>query len=149
MNIEPYIRKPFYYETDQMGVIHHSNYIRWFEEARVSFMEQMGFGYDKMESEGIVSPVLSVACEYKTMVRFGETVVIQPSLLTMTGARMIVSYQVTDLVTGELRAFGETRHCFLNQSGRPVSLQKVLPDAFDKFRALLVAEIDPKGGADS
>ena len=141
MKIRPYIRKPFYYETDQMGIIHHSNYIRWFEEARIDFMEQMGFGYEKMEAEGIVSPVLAVACDFKSMVHFGDTVEIQSTLLTMTGVRMIVSYRVVDKASGELRAVGETRHCFLNRKGVPVSLQKVLPDVFTQFRALLEAKV--------
>lgn len=45
-----------YYETDQMGCVHHSNYIRWMEEARVSLMEQMGCGYKAMEASGVMSP---------------------------------------------------------------------------------------------
>lgn len=42
-----YVREPFYYETDQMGIIHHSNYIRWFEEARVALLVYLGFPYKK------------------------------------------------------------------------------------------------------
>ena len=54
MKIKPYERNAKYYETDQMGIIHHSNYIRWFEEARVDAMEQAGIPYDKMEEMGII-----------------------------------------------------------------------------------------------
>lgn len=43
---KPYQHKVQYYETDQMGIVHHSNYIRWFEEARTDYMEKMGMGYD-------------------------------------------------------------------------------------------------------
>ena len=142
MSIQPYIRKPHYYETDQMGIIHHSNYIRWFEEARVDFMDKMGFGYDKMEEEGVASPVLAVACDFKSMVRFGETVEIHVSLHTMTGVRMILSYRVEDHDTGDLRAVGESRHCFINLKGRPVSLQKALPDVFSRFTAFLVSKTE-------
>ncbi len=66
-----------YYETDQMQIVHHSNYIRWFEEARTYLMDEMGFSYFQMEEEGIVVPVLSAYAEYKSMVRFGETVEIE------------------------------------------------------------------------
>ena len=45
-----------YYETDRMGITHHSNYVRWMEEARVHFLEQIGWGYDRLESSGILSP---------------------------------------------------------------------------------------------
>ena len=63
-----------YYETDQMGCVHHSNYIRWMEEARVNLMEQMGCGYKAMEASGIMSPVLEVHCQYRSMVRFDDHV---------------------------------------------------------------------------
>ena len=58
--ITPYIHKVQYYETDQMGIVHHSNYIRWFEEARIDLLEQLGIGYDMIEKEGIISPVIGV-----------------------------------------------------------------------------------------
>ena len=61
----PYRHKVQYYETDRMGVTHHSNYIRWMEEARVDLLEQIGWGYDRMESLGIQSPVTGVGCVYK------------------------------------------------------------------------------------
>lgn len=60
MKLHTYEHRTQYYETDQMGIIHHSNYIRWFEEARTDLMRQMGIGYDEMEGQGIISPVLSV-----------------------------------------------------------------------------------------
>ena len=68
----PCEHKVQYYETDGMGIVHHSNYIRWFEEARVGLLEQLGFGYDRIEAEGFSSPVLEVTCQYKTMARFGD-----------------------------------------------------------------------------
>ena len=74
MDLKIYEHKAQYYETDQMGIIHHANYLHWFEEARIDMMEQMGMGYDIMEKQGIISPVLSVHCDYKSMARFGETV---------------------------------------------------------------------------
>lgn len=57
--IKPYEHRVQYYETDQMGIVHHSNYIRWFEEARTYVLEEMGFGYKEMEHCGIISPVLA------------------------------------------------------------------------------------------
>ena len=63
--MKPFIHKIQYYETDRMKVTHHSNYIRFMEEARVDFMEQTGLSYQQMEADGIVSPVISVSCEYK------------------------------------------------------------------------------------
>ena len=72
MTLTPYKRKAFYYETDRMDIIHHSNYVRWLEEARVDLMEQLGCPFHEIEARGIVSPVLSVETHYKYPVRFGD-----------------------------------------------------------------------------
>ena len=84
----PYDHKVQYYETDGMGIVHHSNYIRWFEEARVDLLEQLGFGYDRIEEAGYSGPVLEVSCQYKTMSKFGETVRIEASITQYNGVRM-------------------------------------------------------------
>ena len=60
IKVKPYEHNVKYYETDQMGIVHHSNYIRWMEEARMDLMDQMGFSYKQMEDQEIISPVLSV-----------------------------------------------------------------------------------------
>lgn len=135
-----YERPVNYYETDQMAVIHHSNYIRYFEEARVSFMAQIGCPYDALEREGIVSPVLSVSCKYLHAVRFGETVAIKVRLTKMSRVKCSFSYEVCDAVSGELRAKGESEHGFIDRNGRPVIMQKVKPDFYEKFMAELDSE---------
>lgn len=68
--MEPYLHHVQYYETDRMGITHHSNYIRWMEEARVAFLEELGWGYEKLEDMGIVSPVTQAACEFKNRPHF-------------------------------------------------------------------------------
>jgi len=129
--VKPYLRKPHYYETDQAGIIHHANYIRWFEEARVDFLDQLGFGYEKVTQAGIDILLLGVECEYKAMVRFGDTVRIEMTIPDMGQAKMSVAYRIADAATGELRAAGITRHCFFDRKAqRPVSLKKVLPELY-------------------
>lgn len=131
--MKPYEHKAQYYETDQMGIIHHSNYIRWFESARIDFMNQMGVCYKEMEEAGIISPVLSVSCEYKSMVHFDDEVIIEPKLQAYNGIKLCITYTVKDKVTGELRTTGESRHCFLNREGKPVSLKKTAPQFHEAF----------------
>lgn len=94
-----YDHKVQYYETDGMGIVHHSNYIRWFEEARVDLLEQLGFGYDRIEEAGYSGPVLEVSCQYKTMSKFGETVRIEASITQYNGVRMTLHYDVYDKAT--------------------------------------------------
>lgn len=122
--LRPYRHKVQYYETDQMGVVHHSNYIRWFEEARTDFMEQMGMGYDEMEEKGIVSPVLSVEADYLKMVRFGDIVTVETRIREYNGIKLTVEYEILDEKTDAVHCRGITKHCFLNRQGRPISLKK-------------------------
>lgn len=141
MNIKPYTRKAHYYETDQMAIIHHANYIHWLEEARVDFMDQMGFGYDRAISTGIDFALLGLSCEYKSMVRFGETVNIQVSISALSVTKMTVQYEITDAASGKLRATGESRHCYYDSNKkRPVSLKKALPELYDLFTSLCTGQ---------
>lgn len=135
MSIFVYRRKTNYYETDRMGVIHHSNYIRYFEEARTALMERLGFSYVQMEKGGVMSPVLDMHCEYRGAVRFGDTVDIAVTVTEYNGFRMRCAYRVTDVLTGELRTTGESGHCFLTAEGRPARLYRTMPEAHELFRA--------------
>ncbi len=135
--MKKYEHQAQYYETDQMGIIHHSNYIRWFESARIWYMKQIGVDYAEMEKSGIISPVLEVNCVYKSMVRFGDVVEILPKVEKYNGVKLELSYQIRDKESGEVRTIGRSGHCFLNQEGRPVSLKKASP-VFDRaFRKAL------------
>lgn len=127
-----------YYETDQMGCVHHSNFIRWMEEARIDMMEQMGCGYRSMKEAGIMSPVLEISCQYRTMVHFDDHILIRVRMKAYNAIRMTLSYEMRDKATGELRAAGESSHCFLNREGHPVSLKRTYPawdEAFQKAMA--------------
>lgn len=129
--MEAYEHHAQYYETDQMGIIHHSNYIRWMESARIWCMEQMGIDYGKMEQQGVISPVLEVSCKYRSMVHFGESVVIITKIEKYNGVRLELSYRIIDKISGEVRTTGYSKHCFLDREGKPVSLRKSYPE-FDK-----------------
>ena len=137
MNIIPYTRKVHFYETDQMSIVHHSNYIRWFEEARVDFLEQVGHGYDKAVSSGIDFVLTGISCEYKSMVRFGETVKIYLNITHLEPFRITVTYEVVDDETGTLRATGTSKHCsFHRRRNRPVSLKKEMPELYEVFEQI-------------
>ena len=133
IRFRPYEHHAKYYETDQMGIIHHSNYIKWMEEARMDMMNQMGLSYKQMEALEIISPVLSVSCEYHSMVHFDDTVVIETKMTKYNGIKMEVEYRMTDKETGELRTTGKSAHGFLNRSGPPISLKRSYPDLDTKF----------------
>ena len=138
--MEKYIHKINYYETDKMGIVHHSNYIRWMEEARVDFLDQIGFGYAKLEADGIISPVIGVECDYKTSTTFGEAVEIDVEVEAFKGVKLTLSYTMTKVGTGELVATGKTRHCFINAEGKPIILKKSFPALDANLRELLKKE---------
>lgn len=135
--MKEYLHQVQYYETDQMKIVHHSNYIRWFEEARIDYLNQVGLTYVTLEEMGIISPVLEVHCKYQAMTRFGETVKIIPVIETFTGVKFSVEYQVIDSLTGEIKALGKSKHCFINEHGHPIHLKKTHPDIYDKFKKLV------------
>lgn len=141
MTTVTYERPVHYYETDRMGCVHHSNYIRWFEEARVHFMHQCDFSYEGLEAAGIVSPVLRVEADYKTMTRFGDTVCIDAAIESYSRSRIVFVYTVRDRDTGVVRCTGRTFHCFLNAGGRPVSLKKACPSYDEAIRRVVGEEL--------
>ena len=133
IQIRPYEHHAKYYETDQMGIVHHSNYIKWMEEARMNLMEQIGFGYKQMEALEIISPVVSISVDYVSMVRFDDTVVIETRITKYNGVKMELEYVMYDKTSGDKRATAKSSHCFLNRSGTPISLKRMYPELDTKF----------------
>lgn len=130
MNIKPFLRKINYYETDKMGITHHSNYIRFMEEARVDFLEQIGWGFDKLEQSGYSSPVLSVSCQYKESTVFNEAIEIKVTVKSIKGAKFILGYEFKKSDNGRTVLLGETQHCFIGKSGRPVRMKNDMPEFY-------------------
>lgn len=132
-SIPPYERTAFYYETDRMGIIHHSNYIRWFEEARIYFLEKAGYPYSRMEENGVMIPVLSAECEYKNAVRFDETVLINLDIEEFNGFKMTIKYTVTGKADNQLKAVGKTRHFFVTSDMKPIRVKNTYPEIYNVF----------------
>ena len=128
-----YMHEVQYYETDAMQIVHHSNYIRWFEEARHDYLKRAGFPYEEIEARGIIIPVLTAECEYKVAVHFGDKVKITSSLDSFNGLRFTLSYQVWSEDGKVLHACGHTGHCFLDKNMRPVNVKKKAPDIYECF----------------
>lgn len=126
-----YIHKVRYYETDKMGITHHSNYIRWMEEARIDFLDRIGYGYAKLENDGIISPVIGVECQYKHPTTFDNEVEITVGIREFKGVRLVIGYKMTNRSTGDLVLEGKSTHCFTDINGKPIILKKQFPE-FDR-----------------
>lgn len=122
-----YIRKIHYYECDSMGVTHHSNYIRIMEEARIQALDELGYGFEKMEAEGIVSPVVSLSANYRKPTTFQDEVEVELSFLDIDSLKIRFGYKM--YVRGSLVFTAESTHCFLEQ-GRPVLLSQRFPELY-------------------
>ena len=127
-----------YYDTDQMGIVHHSNYIRWFEEARIELMNHVGLPYRQMEENGILIPVLGVTCNYKHPIRFDETIVLELKIRNYNGVRFEVVYTGRQKETGLLSCTGVSQHCFTTPALKPIRLKQHFPvwhEAFERAAA--------------
>ena len=132
-----YIHKVKYYETDKMGITHHSNYVRWMEEARMDYLYQLGYGMKKLEDEGITSPVVSVECEYKRTTTFDDAIKIDVSIEKYTGVKLSLAYVMTDTATNEIVLTARSSHCFIDTDKRPIAVKKHFPE----FDEILKAQI--------
>ena len=130
MNV--YTHKVNYYETDKMGITHNSNYIRFMEEARVDFLSQIGFPFDKIEEEGIISPVIRVEYSYRKTTTFAHVISIKVEVDKLSPVKLCLKYELT--CNGEVCGIGKSEHCFLNQEGRPVIVEKEKPEFFNALK---------------
>lgn len=89
-----------------MGIVHHSNYIRWMEEARTDVLEQIGLPYDKIEKAGILIPVLGASCEYRISFRYAENFRIKVIPNGFNGIKMGLKYEIYGQEDGKLHAAG-------------------------------------------
>lgn len=130
-------RKINYYETDRMGVVHHSNYIRFLEEARCAWLDYLDIPFSLLEEKGITIPVLSVSVDYKYHVTFDDEIEIHVFIKSYSGVRMTVGYNVIDTKNNKTVLTGETKHCFTDKNLKPISLKKYNIEFNNKFESLL------------
>ena len=124
-----YQHKVQYYETDKMGIVHHSNYVRWMEEARMDFFSQIGCNYKNMEDMGIISPVTAIECKYKQTTAFSDLITISVWVEEFKGVKLKLRYKMENEQT-VLVCEGYSEHCFLNPDGKILNLKKAYPEIF-------------------
>lgn len=134
-----YIRRAQYHETDQMGIIHHSNYVKWMEEARIRFLEEMGIDYRRLEESGIISPIVGISVQYKKTVRFDDEVHIGVYVKKYNGIRLELGYEMRDQTDGAVCTTASSQSCF-TKNGVIVSLKKERPELDAKVREYMARE---------
>ena len=125
-----------YYETDKMGITHHSNYIRFMEEARLDFFKKIGFDYLDFEKMGVISPVIGLNnIRYKKPSTVGDIIDIEVSVKSFNSIILTVHYQMKskDVLIFE----GDSDHCFLSKEGKMLPLgENTFPELYHKLKEL-------------
>ena len=125
-------------ETDMMGVVHHSNYLRWFEMGRVAYLRAAGVELLDLISNNYLFPITEVTCKYKTSARFDDEIIIRAAMAEFTKAKMTFSYQVIRQADEVLLAVGKTTNVFTNLEGKITRLNQ---DYYDRIAALYEQEM--------
>ena len=121
-----------YYETDQMGIVHHSNYIRYFECGRTDMLKKMGLPIETIEQAGVMLPVVSVECRYKVPARLGDTLKIVSIIDSLPLAKLTIRNEIFNQ-DNQLVAEGKVVLGFIDaDSRRPVRCPKMLTEFFEK-----------------
>jgi acyl-CoA thioester hydrolase len=114
-----------------MGITHHSNYVRFMEEARIDWMDQLGYGFERMEAEGVVLPVMAVALQYKNTTTFKDAIDITLKVEEMSALK--ISFAYTMKVGDKVVCTATSTHCFI-ENNRPVAIEKRFPELYKKIR---------------
>lgn len=122
-----------YYETDAMGIVHHSNYIRYFETARTEMMRDSGYPYEAMEKAGVWMPVLSVNVEYRLPALYDEVISVYCRVKRLRGASVELEYEVRG-ADGRLCAVGSSSHGFTDPDLKPLRMKRQMPELYAFFK---------------
>jgi acyl-CoA thioester hydrolase len=121
-----------YYETDQMGIVHHSNYIRYFECGRVDLFSQLGFPVPVIEAMGVMLPVVSVECRYKTPAKLGDKLRVVSVVESVPMAKMRIKNEIYNQDDVLLVEGAVTLGFIDSETRRPVRCPKVLVEVIEK-----------------
>lgn len=124
-----------YAETDMMGIVHHSRYYPWFEQARTDYFRSCGMSYREMEKKGVMTPLTETHAHYLYGLTYEDEVLITCELTRLTVARCEFSYEVYKLPEMKLMTTGKTVHGFVGSDFTPINLKKLYPDVFSMLKA--------------
>lgn len=126
-----------YVETDQMGIVHHSNYYSWFEVARTEFFEGVGLPYDKVEEEGILFPLVESSCIYKEGAKYPDHILIKAWIEEIKGAKVTFFYDVIREKDHKLLAKGKTVHVAVGKDFKLINIKRKKPQFWSQIQALI------------
>ena len=135
-----YSRPVYYYETDKMGVVHHSNYARWLEEARTFYFDDMDLAYIVTESYGVMCPLTDLSLKFKRFAKYGDIFTAKIKMTMYNGVRFRMEYTVVNQ-DGQVLLEAESGHAFVGADHKPVRLQRAIPHRHELMKKLVEEEI--------
>lgn len=127
-----------YAETDQMGIVHHSNYPIWFEAGRTDFIRKMSMPYSTVEKTGALLPLLELRCKFIGVCKYEDEIVIKTHIEEHTGTRLLFHYDVCKAGGGRVLAEGETLHVWTNSGLKPVNIRKYRPEIYELLQKAVI-----------
>lgn len=131
-----------YAETDQMGIVHHSNYTVWFEAGRTDFLKKAGISNTSIEAKGVLLPLYGMNCRYKSPARYEDEIMVVTRLKQVSRVRLCFSYQALNAADHKLLATGETMHAWTDRTLKPVDAEKAAPDVYSMLSQAVKLEED-------
>lgn len=125
MNYYDFEIRPRYEETDQMGVVYHGNYYRYFEVGRCEYLRALGYSYRGLEETGIILPVVESSCRYRVPILYDQEIIIRTTIETFQGVKIAFHYQLLDKESGQLLAEGKTLHAFVDKDMHPLRISRL------------------------
>ena len=125
-----------YAETDQMGIVHHSNYPIWFEVGRTEFLKSLGTSYSGVEDSGVILPLFEINCQFKSPAKYEDNILIITSIKSLSRVRVCFSYEVLNVADNKLLATGETMHAWTDKALNPVNAEKKIPELYSMLTFL-------------
>lgn len=122
-----------YADTDAMGVVYHTNYIKWFEVGRSELLRSIGYPYAKLEEDGILLPVAECSCKYKLPAVYDDMLEITAQIAEMKGATVTLKYEIRRQATGELLVTGSTKHAVTDPAFKPIRLRDRNRGLYDRL----------------
>jgi acyl-CoA thioester hydrolase len=128
MGVFEIMRRVIYADTDKMGVVYHSNYLRWFEMGRTEMLRELGIPYTEIEAAGYNLPASEVFCRYLTPARYDDLLCIKTCVDEIRNASVRFGYRISDEKSGDIVVTGYTLHACVDDTGKIVRLPSFLKD---------------------
>lgn len=117
-------------EVDGMGVVHHSNYLLWFEKGRKDYLKKSGISSSKIVNHGFFLPISELECRFKSPARYGDEIIVITKILSMSCVKIKFEYTVINKSKGKLLASGKTIHVWTNHKIEPVNIIITAPEIY-------------------